>query len=84
MIFFTKESLVANLSQCYTIYDKRLVQGESKCSFVKCAQIKRTVFLFFYFFCIFAVSCFVCDIKASEHTANEKELFADVQIFNYQ
>ena len=84
MIFFTKESLGANLSQCYTIYDKRLVQGESKCSFVKCAQIERTVFLFFCFFCIFAVSCFVCDIKASEHTANEKELFADVQIFNYQ
>lgn len=43
-----------------------------------------SVFLFFCFFCIFAVSCFVCDIKASEHTANEKELFADVQIFNYQ
>lgn len=43
-----------------------------------------SVFLFFCFFCIFAVSCFVCDIKASEHTANEKELFADVQIFNYK
>lgn len=84
MIFFTKESLVANLSQRYPIYDRRLVHGESKCSFVKCAQIKGLVFLFFCFFCIFAVSCFVCDIKASEHTANEKELFADVQIFNYQ
>lgn len=45
---------------------------------------KDCFFCFSVFFCIFAVSCFVCDIKASEHTANEKELFADVQIFNYQ
>lgn len=50
MIFFTKESLVANLSQRYPIYDRRLVQGESKCSFVKCAQIKRTVFSVFFVF----------------------------------
>lgn len=53
MIFFTKESLVANLSQRYPIYDRRLVQGESKCSFVKCAQIKKDCFFCFSVFFVF-------------------------------